>query len=142
MNAPADTSGGEQTVIRELPPVAAIGVASIVLVVVGTVYVAAKIPGSPSLAFPWVLVALAALLAVADAVVLSRVAGFPWRTLFRVGRWVLLGYAVIAGMLEYVFVRNDVRGGQLVVMTLLLLVFMLDVVFLLAYSVARYQPSD
>jgi len=37
----------------------------------------------------------------------------------------LLAYAVIAGMIEYAFVFDKTRGAQLVVMTLMLVVFML-----------------
>jgi len=58
---------------------------------------------------------------------------------FRVGDWALLAYGVIAGMLEFIFVFDHTRGGSLVVFTLSLLVFALDVPLLLAFSVARYQ---
>jgi hypothetical protein len=58
---------------------------------------------------------------------------------FRVGGWALLAYGVIAGMLEFIFVFDHTRGGSLVVFTLSLLVFALDVPLLLAFSVARYQ---
>ncbi len=113
-----------------------------VLVIAGTVVLAAQIPGTPSLLPSVVLLALAAVLAAAAAVVLGRVRDFAARIFFRVGRWVLLGYAVIAGMIELVFLLNDVRGAQLVTMTLLLALFTLDAVFLLAFGVARYQPAD
>ena len=57
----------------------------------------------------------------------------------RVAVWVLAGYGMIAYMLEYVFIRDGMRGERLVVMSLGLLVFTLDIALLLAFSVARYQ---
>ena len=70
---------------------------------------------------------------------MSRLRPFNWEVFFRVGGWALLAYGVIAGMLEFIFVFDHTRGGSLVVFTLSLLVFALDVPLLLAFSVARYQ---
>ena len=76
-------------------------------------------------------------------VALSRVREFAWRTFFTVGGWVLLAYAVIAGMLEFVFVLDQTRGAVLLVLSLMLLVFAVDIPIVLAFSVARHQdPAD
>jgi hypothetical protein len=45
-------------------------------------------------------------------------------------------------MLEYVFVLDGTRGSTLVVMTVMLAIFAVDVPVLLAFSVARYQPAE
>jgi hypothetical protein len=58
-----------------------------------------------------------------------------------VGGWALAAYLVIAGMLEFVFVLDHTRGGLLIVLTLMLAVFAVNVPLLLAFSVARYQPG-
>ena len=54
-------------------------------------------------------------------------------------RWTLLAYALVAGMIEYVFLRNSTSGGPLVVLTLSLVVFALTVPVLIAFTVARYD---
>ena len=58
---------------------------------------------------------------------------------FQVGRWALLAYAVIAGVIEFAFVYDHTRGAPLVVMTLMLVLFMLNVPVLIAFTVARYE---
>jgi hypothetical protein len=54
----------------------------------------------------------------------------------------LLAYAVIAGIIEYVFLRNHLRGGALIVLTLSLVVFAVHVPMLAGFTVARYADSD
>ncbi|MEO7371510.1 MAG: hypothetical protein ABIZ69_11635, partial [Ilumatobacteraceae bacterium] len=72
-------------------------------------------------------------------IMITRVAGFSWDTFVRVGRWALLAYVVAAGMIEFAFVRNHTRGAPLAVVTAMLVVFALDVPFIIATTVARYQ---
>lgn len=112
---------------------------ALALVFTGGIYLAAHLPSQPSLA-PAVglLVAAAAILAV-SVVALARRRDFAWRVFRRVGGFTLLAYAVLAGMLEYMFVRNGTRGSSLVVMTLMLVVFALSVSVAVAFTVARYE---
>jgi len=63
---------------------------------------------------------------------------FAWRRFFEVARWTLLAYAVVAGMIEYVFLRNHTSGGPLVVLTLSLVLFAVQVPVLISFTVARY----
>ncbi len=88
------------------------------------------------------LLAVAAVLLTGNIVMLVRVRDFAWDKFFLVGRWALLAYLVIAGMLEYVFVLDHTRGGVLVVLTLTLVIFAGNIPMLLAFSVARYQPAS
>ncbi len=74
-------------------------------------------------------------------VALRRTEGFAWGRFMEVGRWALLAYAIIAGLIEYVFLRNDTSGGPLIVLTLSLLVFALTVPVLIAFTVARYDET-
>jgi hypothetical protein len=71
-----------------------------------------------------------------------RVRDFAWTRFFEVGKWSLLAYVVIAGMIEYVFLRNHLRGGALVVLTLSLAVFAVHVPMLVGFTVARYADPD
>jgi hypothetical protein len=61
---------------------------------------------------------------------------------FEVARWALLAYLAIAAIIEYTFVRNHLRGGTLVVLTLSLIVFAVHVPTLIGFTVARfYEPA-
>jgi hypothetical protein len=46
---------------------------------------------------------------------------------------------VIGGMIEYVFLRNHLRGGALVVLTLSVIIFTIHVPMLVGFTVARYN---
>jgi hypothetical protein len=43
-------------------------------------------------------------------------------------------------MLEYIFIYDDTPGAILTLMTISLTMFTLNVVLILAFSVARFQP--
>ena len=126
---------------RRLPPVTEVGMTSLALIVAGGIYLAAHLPKHVPLTPAVALLALSALLLVGNLASLARVRGFAWDRFFRVGGWALLAYAVIAGMIEYAFVYDKTRGTQLVVMTLMLALFMLNVPVLIAFTVTRYQQT-
>ena len=127
---------------RKLPPVTEIGAASMIAIAGGVIYLAAYLPKHAPLWFALVMLAVAVGLQVANAVLLSRIPDFSWGLFFQVGRWGLLAYAVIAGMIEYAFVYDHTRGAQLAVMTAMLALFMLNVPVLIAFTVARYQATE
>lgn len=123
------------------PPVAELATVSLALVVVGGVFMAAYFPTRPPLALPIALVALSALLLGSASVLLVRWRGFAWPTFSLVGRWALLAYVISAGMIEFSFVRNHASGGPLLVVSLMLVLFAVDVPLIIAVTVARYQSS-
>ena len=127
---------------RRLPPIAEIAVGSMIFAIAGAIYIASYLPRHAPLAPAVALMAVSGGLLLVNGVVLARVGEFAWHTFFLVARWTLIGYAVIAGMLEYVFVYDHTRGSILVLMTLTLAVFAVDVPVILGFSVARYQPPD
>jgi hypothetical protein len=137
----ADTGVAEagRLAARRLPPVAELAVVSMALVIAGGIYLVAHLPQRAPLGPAVGLVAAAGLLLVADAVLVSRLRRFAWRVFFQVTGWVLVAYVVIGGLLEFTFVYDGTRGALLVVLTLSLLVFALDIPLLLGFSVARYQ---
>ena len=112
---------------------------SLAAVVVGGVWLGSHAPRRPPLALPTVLLIVAVVLLLAGVVMITRVASFSWDTFVRVGRWALVAYIVAAGMIEFAFVRNHTRGAPLAVVTGMLVVFALDVPFLIATTVARYD---
>jgi len=89
----------------------------------------------------WGWIIVGAVLLIVGLLMIARVAGFSWDTWVRVGRWALLAYVIAAGMIEFAFVRNHTRGAPLAVVTGMLVVFALDVPFLIATTVARYEDS-
>ena len=127
---------------RRLPPVTEIGMLSLALIVAGGIYLSSQIPGDVPLAPAVILLVLSAALLVGNAVALSRVRGFPWGRFVEVARWSLLAYAITAGMIEYAFLRNDLSGGPLVVLTLSLVVYAVHVPMLIGFTVARYHEPE
>jgi hypothetical protein len=115
---------------------------SLALIVAGGIDLSAHIPKHVSLTPPVILLALSALLMVGNLVSLARVREFDWARFFSVARWSLLAYLIIAGLIEYAFLQNHVRGGTLIVLTLSLVVFAIHVPTLIGFTVARYVNSD
>ena len=128
---------------RPLPPVTQLAMVSLSLIVIGGIYLSAHLPRHVPLGPAVALLAASVLVLAANIFALSRVKDFNWPKFFEVGKWSLLAYVVIAGMIEYVFLRNQVSGGTLVVLTLSLVVFAVHVPMLVGFTVARYaDPVD
>ena len=127
---------------RPLPPVTQLGMVSLALIVAGGIYLSAHLPRHVPLGPALALLALSVLVLAANMFTLSRVADFAWHRFFAVGRWSLLGYLVIAGMIEYAFLQDHLRGGALVVLTLSLTVFAVHVPMLVGFTVARYAQDE
>lgn len=123
---------------RRLPPVTLLGMVSLGLVIVGGIYLAAHIPGEVPLTFPSVLLALSIVVLVANLVALALARDFNRQSFLVVGGWALLWYVISAGMIEYVFLHNGLRGGPLLVLSLSLAVYAIQVPVLIGFTVARY----
>jgi len=126
---------------RSYPPVTQMAMASMALIIASGIYLSANLPEHVSLGPAVILLALSALVMVANIFSITRVKGFAWERFVAVAKWSLLAYLVIAGMLEFVFIHNGVRGGTLVVLTLSLLVFAIHVPTLMGFTVARYHQA-
>jgi hypothetical protein len=133
-------SSGAPLAPGRLPPIIGVGCAALVFAIAGVIYLSASIPGNPSLTPAICLLALSALTVAANVVALARLATFAWWMFWKVWGWAMLGYAVIAGMLMYVFVYDAIPAGQLTLLLLTLAVFAVNIPLMLAFSVARYQP--
>jgi uncharacterized membrane protein len=127
---------------HRLPPVTQLAMGSLALIVIGGIYLSAHLPKHVSLTPAVILLAGSVGLLAINLTLLARVKDFRWDRFAAVARWSLLAYLLIAGMIEYSFVRNHVRGGPLVVLTLSLLVFAVHVPTLIGFTVARYDVDD
>ncbi len=120
-------------------PVDRVALASLVVVVAAGVYIGAHIPTQPPITVVAVLLAIAGALLLASCVSLLYIKSFAWKPFFLVLRWVVVEYLVEAGMLEYVFTYDHVRGTMLVILTIGLFIFASDIPIIMAFTVARYQ---
>jgi hypothetical protein len=125
---------------QRLPPVTEVAITSMALIVIGGIWIASHLPNHVPLGPAVALLAASAALVVVNVVSLLRVPDFNWPVFWLVAKWAGLAYAITAGMLEYVFVKDGTSGGQLVVLTLSLVVYAVHVPLLIGFTVARYQP--
>jgi hypothetical protein len=117
--------------------------ASLALIVAGGIYLSSRLPQHVPLAPAIVLLILSVALGTWNLFSLTRVDGFAWPRFFQVAKWTGLAYLFIAAMIEYAFLQDHVSGGALVILTLSLLVFALEVPTLIAFTVARFAgPED
>jgi hypothetical protein len=124
---------------RRLPPVTEVGMLSLALIVAGGIYLSAYLPRHVPLGPAVALLAASTALMVGNLSALARTPAFAWRRFAEIARWALLAYAITAGLIEYVFVRNHLSGGALVVLTLSLVVYAVHVPTLIGFTVARYH---
>lgn len=127
---------------RKLPPVTQLGMLSLALVVTAGIYLSAHLPKHVPLGPAVALLCASVIVFAVNVVLLARVPDFPRRRFFYVAKWALLPYVVISGMIEYVFLRNGTSGGPLVVLTLSLVMFALNVPLLIGFTVARYDEPE
>lgn len=122
-----------------LPPVTQLGMASLALIVIAVIYLAAYMPERVPLTPAVVLLVASVVLLALNLALLARVPGFHWRRFFQVAGWALLAYVITAGIVEYAFVRDGVSGGLLLVLTLTIAVYAVHVPVLIGFTVARYD---
>jgi hypothetical protein len=126
---------------QRFPPVTQLGMLSLALIVAGGIYLSAHLPSHVPLGPAVALLAASAVVLAINMILLIRVRDFAWDRFFQVAGWSLLAYVFIAGMIEYAFLEDHVKGGTLVVLTLSLVVFAIHVPILLGFTVARYANS-
>ncbi len=132
------TGSGPPTAERSLPPVTQLAMGSLALVIVGGIYMVSTFANRPSWVIPAALLAVSAALWSASLLLLSRHSGFAWPVFRQVAGWALLAYAVIAAMIEFSFIHNNVTGTPLLLLSLSLVMFALDVPLSIGFTVARF----
>lgn len=82
---------------------------------------------------------IAGALTLTSIVLLLRKKAFARKMFFKVAKWVFLYILVLTGMGEYVIVFDGTRGETLVVMTIIILLFLVNIPMLWGFSVARHE---
>lgn len=126
---------------KRYPPFTQLGMLSLALIIAGGIYLSSHIPQHVPLGPAIGLLVASSVVLAVNLVSLSRVPDFAWQRFFQVGRWALLAYLFTAGMIEYAFLRDHLSGGPLVILTLSLVVYALQVPTLIGFTVARYDTS-
>ncbi|MHB1088126.1 MAG: hypothetical protein ACYC19_05105 [Acidimicrobiales bacterium] len=126
---------------RAVPPVGWMTGGALLLVVIGGVYMASYAPRTAPLGVAIGLMAGGVALMIAAGVALGRTRDFAWRTFRKVFKWALLAYAISAAMIEFAFVRDQMRGASLLVVSVMLLVFASSVPATIAFTVARFADD-
>jgi hypothetical protein len=120
-----------------------LGMASLALIVIGGIYLASHLPKHVPLGPAVALLVASTVVLTINLLSLRRVKDFAWERFFYVAKWALLAYAITAGLILYAFLQDNVRGGTLVVLTLSLVVYAVQVPTLIAFTVARYAtPAE
>ena len=123
-----------------LPPIGEMGIAALILVVAAGIYLTAQTNRHPNLVPAVIALTLAGVVVAVAVVMLARIGKFAWGKFRMVFGWALLEYAVIAGMLVFVFVLDHVPSATLAVLIAALVLFAVDVPMMFGFAVARYQP--
>ncbi|MGB9184801.1 MAG: hypothetical protein WCB67_12100 [Solirubrobacteraceae bacterium] len=127
---------------RRLPPFTEVGMASLALIVAGGIYLSSHLPQHVPLGPAIALLIASVLLLGFNLASLTRVPNFAWDRFRQVARWTFLAYLITAGLIEYAFLRDHVSGGALVVLTLSLLVYAVQVPTLISFTVARFETAE
>lgn len=126
---------------RKYPPFTELGMLSLALIVAGGIYLSSHIPQHVPLGPAIALLIASTVVLTVNLALLTRVPDFAWARFLQVAKWALLAYLFTAAMIEYAFLRNHLRGGALVILTLSLLVYAIQVPTLIAFTVARWENS-
>jgi len=118
-----------------------LGMLSLALIVIGGIYLASHLPQHVPLGPAIGLLIASTLVLSFNLSSLRRIKDFAWPRFFYVAKWALLAYLITAGMIEYAFLRDHVSGGALVILTLSLLIYALQVPTLIAFTVARFADT-
>jgi hypothetical protein len=127
---------------RKYPPFTELGMFSLALIVIGGIYLSSHIPLHVSLGLPIGLLIASAAMTAVNLALLRRVPAFAWYRFSQVAKWALAAYLFTAAMIEYAFLRNHLKGGPLVILTLSLIVYAVQVPALIAFTVARFDDTS
>lgn len=124
---------------RKLPPVVVVAMVALTMAITGGVLLVSQIGEEPALLVPSVLMGGAIVLEIVSIVMLVTIRPFAWDRFAQVFGWALLAYVFQSAIIEWSFIKNDVPGRPLALLTTGLVVFATIVPLMIAFTVARYQ---
>jgi uncharacterized membrane protein YhhN len=124
---------------RSLPPIPLLCELSLAATIASAIILAIALPRAPHLLAPVLLAIAAWVLIVVAAVMVATIRPFNYRIFKMVGLRQLIAELIIAGMLEFVFLRDHLPTGPLVVFSILVGSFSISVALLMGFQVARWQ---
>ena len=127
--------------MKKLPPISELSVLALAIVVAGGVFLAAHLPKHTTLVPTTVAVVLAGAIVLVNLSLLRQIKEFDWKVFTTVAKWTLLAYGLIAGALEYIFIKDGSRGSVLAVMTATLIIFAINLPIHFGFTVARYSDK-
>ena len=122
-------------------PVVACIVGTIISCILAAGIIIAHVPEPAPMWGSIMWVCIAAVLTVATVVLILRKKPFARKRFFTVAKWVFLYILVLTGMGEYVMAFDGMRGEALVIMTIILLLFLVNIPMLWGFSVARHERT-
>ena len=122
-------------------PVVACIVGTIISCILAAGIIIAYVPEPAPMWGAIMWVCIAAVLTIATIVLILRKEPFARERFFTVAKWVFLYILVLTGMGEYVIAFDGTRGEPLVVMTIILLLFLVNIPMLWGFSVARHERT-
>ena len=127
--------------MKKLPPISELSALALAIVVAGGVFLAAHLPKHTTLVPTTVAVVLAGAIVLVNLFLLRQIKEFDWKVFTTVAKWTLLAYGLIAGALEYIFIKDGSRGSVLAVMTATLIIFAINLPIHFGFTVARYSDK-
>ena len=124
---------------RKSSPVIACIIGTVISCILAASFIIAHMPGPAPIWGSVIWVGIAAALTIVTIVLILRKRPFARKLFFTVAKWVFLYILVLTGMGEYVIVFDGTRGEPLVVMTIILLLFLVNIPMLWGFSVARHE---
>ena len=122
-------------------PVVACIVGTIISCILAAGIIIAHVPEPAPMLGSIMWVCIAAVLTVATVVLILRKKPFARKRFFTVAKWVFLYILLLTGMGEYVMAFDGMRGEALVIMTVILLLFLVNIPMLWGFSVARHERT-
>jgi hypothetical protein len=101
-----------------------------------------RFPGPAPLWGSILWIGIASALTIASITLILRRKPFARDVFFKVAKWVFLYMLVLTGVGEYVIVFDKTRGEPLVIITIILVLFLINVPMLWGFSVARHERTD
>jgi len=120
-------------------PVVACITGTIISCILAAGIILAHLPGPAPLWGSVLWLCIASVLTLTSIVLILRKRPFARGLFFKVAKWVFLYILVLSGMGEYVIVFDGTRGGPLVIMTIILALFLINIPMLWGFSVARHE---